>query len=494
MTDYETSMSPTFHDSDELLTTRRRLPTLLRLVAVAALIIAALCVGFSSLMSSNSSTPAAAIGTVAALGVVVFLLLSIAEVRFEREQQRMQDQWLARKAELQELAGMDELTQLQNRRSFYQQLQQEVDIAVRHKRELSILMIDVDDLKLINDEFGHQVADVALRSLARLLNRQAGDRNITARVGGDEFAVILPGGSRKHAEKLAWAIWEALSKEPICETTNASIFLGVSIGAAGYPWGGLTLDEIIHWADTKLYANKLERKGLNHNQPAASNQRLVGAVVDVLSSALDVRDKMTHRHARRVARMSAFVAKEMKLSDEQVIQIEYAAALHDIGKIGVTDSILHKNTSLDDDEWKQMRLHSDLGYQILSGIDFLQDAAEIVYSHHERFDGQGYPRRLIGEETPLGARVFAVVDAYDAMTSRRPYREPMGQQDAIEEIARNAGSQFDPKVVEAFLSMMRRSPDGFHWRDEFGPTVLNDAGRKNGHKPKDESLELLPID
>ncbi|MEO6196717.1 MAG: HD domain-containing phosphohydrolase, partial [Dehalococcoidia bacterium] len=423
--------------------------------------------------------------------------------RFEREQNRMQNMWMARKAELQELVGKDELTQLQNRRFFYEQLQQELDLAIRYRREVSILMIDVDDLKLINDEFGHQVGDVVLRALGRVLNQQAGDRNITARVGGDEFAIILPGGSSKDAEKLSWAIWEALSKEPICETETASIFLGISIGAGGHPWGGLTLDEIIHWADTKLYANKLERKGLKHTHDAASDQRLVGAVVDVLSSALDVRDRMTHRHARRVAHMSAFVAREMKLSGDQVVQIEYAAALHDIGKIGVADSILHKDASLDNEEWKQMKLHSNLGYQILNGIDFLQDAAEIVYSHHERFDGNGYPRGLTGEETPLGARVFAVVDAYDAMTSRRPYREPMSQQDAIEEIGRHAGTQFDPTVVAAFLSMMKRGLDRFQEpQDEFGTTFVDGGGHKNGHrnghknghKSLDEALELLPID
>jgi HD-GYP domain-containing protein (c-di-GMP phosphodiesterase class II) len=198
--------------------------------------------------------------------------------------------------------------------------------------------------------------------------------------------------------------------------------------------------------------------------------------------------------------MSAFVAKEMKLSEEQVVQIEYAAALHDIGKIGVADSILHKDDALDNDEWKQMKLHSDLGYQILNGIDFLQDAAEIVLSHHERFDGEGYPRSLKGDETPLGARVFAVVDAYDAMTSRRPYREPLSQEDAIEEISKNAGTQFDPQVVEAFLSMMRRSPDGFQGTvEEFGPTVIQENKREkavhsNGHQSMEKEFELLPLD
>jgi HD-GYP domain-containing protein (c-di-GMP phosphodiesterase class II) len=319
-----------------------------------------------------------------------------------------------------------------------------------------------------------------------VLNQEAGNQNVTARIGGDEFAVILPGKDRKEADKLAWQIWDELAKAPLCETDNASIFLGVSIGTGGFPWGGETLEDIIHWADAKLYANKLERKGFKHNgRNGKDERRMVAAVVDVLSSALDIRDKMTHRHARRVARMSAFVAREMQLSDEQVLQIEYAAALHDIGKIGVADSILNKAEPLNEGEWHDMRRHSELGYSVLAGIDFLSEASDIVFAHHERYDGQGYPRNLAGEEIPLGARVFAVIDAYDAMTSRRPYREAMAREDALEEIMRHSGQQFDPQVVEAFLSMIRRNPDGFRDEsEEFGTRFVEQVDElTDGHLP-----------
>ena len=294
-------------------------------------------------LKGDPIAPFAGAGAVLAFGVISYILLWIAERRMRREQKRMQHLWMARRAEIQELTGRDELTQLQNRRFFYEQMEMEMELTDRYKRELSILMLDVDDLKLINDEFGHQVGDVVLRNFGRVLNQAAGERNVTARIGGDEFAVIMPNADRKDADKLAWKIWEALSKDPICETDHASIFLGVSIGTGGYPWGGSNLEEIIHWADTKLYANKLERKGFKHDRSKKDDdKRLVSAVVDVLSSALDVRDKMTHRHARRVARMSAFVARELKMTEDQVLQIEYAAALHDIGKIGVADNILRK--------------------------------------------------------------------------------------------------------------------------------------------------------
>jgi diguanylate cyclase (GGDEF)-like protein/putative nucleotidyltransferase with HDIG domain len=486
-------------DPDEIFTDeKRRSLRGLRALALFASFAAATCVGAAGVaMNGEPAATFAAVGVVVGLAFLTHVFLWMAERKMRRDQHRMQNIWMARRAELQELAGRDELTQLQNRRFFYEEMTRELEVAQRFKRPLSLLMMDVDDLKLINDEFGHQIGDVCLRAFGRVMNQQAGDRNITARIGGDEFAVIMPGADRKDADKLAWAIWEALAKEAICETEHASIFLGVSIGTGGYPWGGNTLDEIVHWADTKLYANKLERKGFKRQQQQQGgnddDSRLVGAVVDVLSSALDIRDKMTHRHARRVARMSAFVARELKLSDADVLEIEYAAALHDIGKIGVADNILRKSEALDNDEWQEMKRHSELGYQILNGIDFLHPSAEIVYSHHERFDGTGYPRGLKGEEIHLGARVFAVVDAYDAMTSRRPYREAMTRDDALEEIMRNSGTQFDPDVVSAFLTMVRSNPDGFRdENEEYGSRVLDtDAATAHGGKRRKEDMHTV---
>jgi diguanylate cyclase (GGDEF)-like protein len=483
-------------DPDEQLVQKRDRSILFCRISIFVISVAAIA-GVAMANATFQSQPVAAalaIGAVTALAIVVQVMFAFTQRRAQKEHDRLQNMWHARKAELQEAAGRDELTQLQNRRFFYEQMQHELELAERYRRPLSILMLDVDDLKLINDEFGHQVGDVALRSLGRVLNESVGEQNITARIGGDEFAVIMPGGDRKHADKLAWAIWDQLAKKPVCETENASIYLGVSVGVGGYPWGGETLEEIIHWADAKLYANKLQRKGFKHTRrDNKDEERLVSAVVDVLSCALDVRDRMTHRHARRVARMSAFVAREMKLNEEQVLQIEYAAALHDIGKIGVADGILNKEDALEDHEWHEMRRHSELGYKILNGVDFLHDAAEIVYSHHEHFDGGGYPRGLKGQEIVLGARVFAVVDAYDAMTSRRPYREAMPQEDALEEIMRHSGRQFDPVTVDAFMRMVRRNPDGFRdEQDEFGTRVIESSHEEHHPAVKTASSAEAP--
>ncbi|HEY5626202.1 MAG TPA: GGDEF domain-containing protein, partial [Dehalococcoidia bacterium] len=270
------------------------------LVFVASIAAIAGVVAANSRLEGDPLGPTLAIGAVAGLAVVVQVMLAVIQRRINSQHERVESVWRIRQAEMREVAGRDELTALQNRRFFYERMHEELKNAERLKKPLSILMLDVDDLKLINDEFGHQVGDEVLRSFGRVLNREVGEANVTARIGGDEFAVILPNADRKEADRIAWRIWDELAKTPVNETTNASIFLGVSVGTGGYPWGGETLEEIIHWADAKLYANKLERKGFKHtDRNGRDEKRLVAAVVDVLSSALDIRDKMTHRHARR---------------------------------------------------------------------------------------------------------------------------------------------------------------------------------------------------
>jgi HD-GYP domain-containing protein (c-di-GMP phosphodiesterase class II) len=180
------------------------------------------------------------------------------------------------------------------------------------------------------------------------------------------------------------------------------------------------------------------------------------SIVAVLCSALDLRDNVTDGHARHVSELASVVAWQMGLRKEQVRRIEKAAVLNDIGKIGVADAVLAKPGPLDDAEWAEMKRHPELGCQMLLRIDLLKDVAEIVYAHHERHDGAGYPRGLKGDQIPLEARIFAVVDAYDAMTSHRPYRKARPHRKAVEEIVRNSAIQFDPDVVRAFLEAERQ--------------------------------------
>lgn len=176
-------------------------------------------------------------------------------------------------------------------------------------------------------------------------------------------------------------------------------------------------------------------------------------ILHILSSALDLRDQATGGHSRRVAMLSLIIARQLDVNGGHLIDLERAAILHDIGKVAIADAILSKPGPLTETEWQEMRKHPAVGYEMVKDVPFLGEAAEIILCHHEHFDGTGYPYGYRGEEIPLGARIFAVVDAYDAITSDRPYRKAMPHQYALEEIRRNAGSQFDPQIVEAFLGV-----------------------------------------
>jgi response regulator RpfG family c-di-GMP phosphodiesterase len=177
------------------------------------------------------------------------------------------------------------------------------------------------------------------------------------------------------------------------------------------------------------------------------------ATLQALVTALDLRDNETHGHSFRVVEYAVIVAERMGVRKEELTWIRRGAILHDVGKIGVSDTILRKPGKLTEDEWTEMRRHPEMGYQMLKHIPFLKPALDIVLYHQERYDGTGYPRGLAGDDIPLGARIFAVVDTFDAMTSRRPYRDPLEMTAVREEIRRCCGTQFDPRVVDAFFSI-----------------------------------------
>lgn len=207
--------------------------------------------------------------------------------------------------------------------------------------------------------------------------------------------------------------------------------------------------------ENRAYQVELERKVAEKTRALTraleEMERTYDATIEVLGAALDYRDSETEGHCERVTRYTVALARVMGCSSEQVKQIERGAYLHDLGKIGVPDSILLKPGKLTEEEWLIMRSHAEKGYLMLRDIAFLKEAAEIVYSHQERYDGSGYPRGLKGDEIPLGARIFAVADTLDAMTSDRPYRRGLAFKDAIEEVRRYSGTQFDPVMVEAFI-------------------------------------------
>jgi len=198
----------------------------------------------------------------------------------------------------------------------------------------------------------------------------------------------------------------------------------------------------------KDYQKNLERKVMEQTQELV---RVYSGTLEAMILALDLREHETGYHSYRVTEYAINLGKHMKLSDEELSIIAKGALLHDIGKIGVPDHILLKPDKLTDDEWEQMRKHAEFGYELLKKIDFLEQSAKIVHTHHERYDGQGYPSGLSGEDIPLGSRIFSVVDALDAMTSRRTYRKAIPFEEAVQKIAEASGTQFDPGVIEAFM-------------------------------------------
>lgn len=190
------------------------------------------------------------------------------------------------------------------------------------------------------------------------------------------------------------------------------------------------------------------------NEALTSLNHVHSATLDALSMALDFRDQSTSGHSRRVADLTAGAASTMGIRDSALVQIEHGALLHDIGKLKIPDSILWKPAKLDEKEWQTMRRHAEYGYEFLSNVEFLKGAADIVYAHHEKFDGTGYPRRLRGEEIPFGARVFMVVDTVDAMIYKRPYNQPVSFREAAAEVRRCSGTQFDPDIVDPALEYL----------------------------------------
>jgi diguanylate cyclase (GGDEF)-like protein/putative nucleotidyltransferase with HDIG domain len=367
---------------------------------------------------------------------------------------------------LTDAARTDPLTGLQNRRAFEETMRAEVERAKRTQRPMCLLVCDLDHFKLVNDRFGHPTGDSALVRVGQLLSATRREIDPVARTGGEEFALILPEtGSQEGyvvAERLRLTVEEAFAEEPVPLT--------ISIGVASYPDEGRDPDALIGAADQALYAAK--EMGRNRSvvfseevsliAPSAAGKHEPGQAhlhtMISLAEALDHRDTSTADHSQTVGRYCALIARELELEEALVDRVQVAGILHDIGKIGLPDAILAKRGQLTDAERAEMRRHPEIGAEILRSQDFA-DICGWVVAHHERPDGKGYPQGMRGEEIPLPARILAVADAYEAMTSDRPYRMAIAKQSARAELLRCAGTQFDPRVVAAFLAALDSEAD-----------------------------------
>jgi diguanylate cyclase (GGDEF)-like protein/putative nucleotidyltransferase with HDIG domain len=354
------------------------------------------------------------------------------------------------------LALTDPLTGLGNHRHFHERLQRELSIAQEGAAAVSLCFLDIDDFKRINDRFGHPAGDRVLSQVAGRL-RQGGE---AFRLGGDEFAVLMPGAGESAAVDAARSIVNRIGELDLGHIAGIT----VSAGVATYPQHGADRDALIRLADSALYWAKEHGKNrvrvsrpdvveladlrrLATGADRAARFRAAGS----LARAVDTRDAYTGSHSERVADLAARIAERLGLTPEEIELARLAGRLHDLGKLAIPEEILRKPGGLTEAERLVLERHPQIGFRMLESLG-VDPVAEWVLHHHERWDGAGYPNGISGDDIPLGARIIFVADAFDAMTSDRIYRDQVTEPEAIAEVERCAGSQFDPDVVQAFLA------------------------------------------
>jgi diguanylate cyclase (GGDEF)-like protein/PAS domain S-box-containing protein len=349
-------------------------------------------------------------------------------------QRKVAERELVRQAKLNEhQAFHDALTGLPNRRKLFVDMEQDLETLDR-SATLGLGLFDLDGFKIYNDTFGHPAGDSLLARLGRRLARAIGTEGTAYRMGGDEFCIVVRSGDVDGALLRTSA---ALMEQGEWFSVRASY------GSVVLPTEATTIERALQLADQRLYGSK-----------RATRVEAGFQVRDALAQVIAEQSRDLARHGNKVAALAAATAAELGLSAEEIARTRLAAELHDIGKAALPEAILAKPGPLDDAEWEFVRRHTLIGERILAAAPALANIAPLVRSSHERPDGSGYPDGLSTEQIPLGARIVAVVDAFDAMVSGRAYKPPIPEADAILELQRCTGSQFDPEVVQAFLRLL----------------------------------------
>ena len=337
-----------------------------------------------------------------------------------------------RQEEIEFLNTHDPLTGLFNRRFFDQVMDR---YSKKPDRSFALAMADVNGLKLTNDAFGHLAGDRLLKHVGDILLRESRPSDVAVRIGGDEFVLILPDTDPKSAEQLVDRITQAMAAEKP-DGIRISLSIGIAMRDASSP----EVDRVFREAEDRMYRNKL-----------AESTSLRSRTIEIVMTTLFEKSEQEMNHSRRVGELCRVMAEHLGFDADSVSQMQIAGLMHDIGKIGVDEKCLNKKDPLDDDEWREMRRHPETGFRILSSVREFSEIARFILEHHERWDGTGYPRGLSEEEISLQARIIGITDAYEAMTSTRPYRKAMKEEDAVLVLEKGAGFQFDPVIARTFV-------------------------------------------
>lgn len=329
----------------------------------------------------------------------------------------------------------DHLTDLYNRRFFEEELKR---LDKDCNLPISIIMCDINGLKLVNDSFGHYSGDALLKKAAETIKKACREEDVIARIGGDEFVVILPKTDSDNTQQVSNRIKDLASKEKV-----ANIELSISYGHDTKTLDTQSIVEIIANAENNMYRHKLSERSSMRSK-----------TIDLIMNALFEKSNREAIHSNRVSSLCKAIGSKMNFDKESVNQIGIAGLIHDIGKIGIDEKILNKPGSLTADEKVEIERHPEIGWRLLSSTNEFSVLAQFVLSHHEKWDGSGYPHGIKGKEIPLESRIIAVADAYDAMTSERSYRKALCKDAATKELTRCSGTQFDPEIVDVFVNQV----------------------------------------
>ncbi len=363
-------------------------------------------------------------------------------------------------AEAEQRARIDQLTGLWNRRHLEERIQVEIGRHSRYGGTFSLIILDLDFFKAFNDSYGHLAGDKLLKQLGVIMKDAIRGTDEAFRYGGDEFAVLLPQTTLRDAYEVAERVRDRVTSEIKVEDVSVT----ASFGLASWPVDGVRINEIISAADIALYYAKQSGGNQSHaiseilipspKPPAkleVEQDRSAFNLICALAAAVDAKDHYAYKHSQKVREYAVALAKSLELAPSDVARLSTVALLHDIGKIGISDEILNKVGKLTEEEWEVIRSHPQLGADIVSNVPELASCLAGILYHHEHYDGSGYLAGLKGEAIPLDARILGIVDAFAAMTSARPYRAALSCEEAVEELKRGAGKQFDPNLVKAFI-------------------------------------------